>query len=445
MFQTKKMTAGALVSLMLLAAGCGGQSGASEGDGKAAADTGTKVTDKPVELVFYSLPRDSEDSFNQRFGNDLKKKFPNLTIKYVERIAGQTDLDQYVPTGQQIDIIWGSIGQWPSILGYQLQTDMTDLIKKANIDLSQFEPSLIEAMKQLSGGKIYGLPIQNSTKAIYYNKDIFDKFGVSYPKDGMTWSELYELAKKLNRDSGDNIYTGFSPSENHMVLMNEFGLGLIDPKTGKSTYGDPKWKTIIENEFLQFAKEPNYLAVSDKFRKGGIPNLNTFMKDQALAMYPETQLLPLVLPDEMSKLNWDVVAMPTYEEQKGVGYQSYPDYMSITSMCKEKDMAMEVIKYITSREFQTKLSKSGNMTSLKDPEIQKVMGQESKFKDKNYGAFFYNKFAPIGPKSELDSKVSVLGDLTGKLMGIARGNTDINTALREAQESADKKIEEAKR
>jgi len=434
-----------LASCFFVAAGCG--TGGTEADkGAAKGQEPAPVVlaaDKPAELVFYSIARDSEETFNERYGHAIKKKFPNLTIKYVKRVAGETDLQQYVVTGQPIDLIWGSLGSWPGVLDYKLETDMTDLVKAHGIDLASFEPYLIDAIKQFGNGKLYGLPFENSTNVIYYNKDLFDKFGVAYPKDGMTWDELYDLAKRLNRSDGNVSYTGFSPSTNQTFITNQFGLPLIDPKTKKSTFNDPRWKRIVEGEFIQFAKESMYLDVAAKYRKGGALNLANFNKDMVLAMYPSGPLLPLVQPQEMSAFNWDMAAMPTFPETKGVGYSAYPNYMSVTAMSKEKEMAMKVLAFLTSKEFQTTLSKSGNMTVLRDKAIQDVMGQDGVFKGKNYRAYFYNQFAPIGGKSDLDSKVPAYNSIVSLLMKVANGELDTNTALRQAEEDVNKKIEAA--
>lgn len=434
------------VSVMLTAAsGCaaGKENGVGKLNEGAANQPKPLVTDRPVELVFYSIARDSEETFNERYGNAIKKKFPNLTIKYVKRVAGETDLQQYVTTGQTIDLIWGSLGSWPGILDFKLETDMADLVKVHGIDLSSFEPYLVDAIKQFGGGKLYGLPFENSTNVIYYNKDLFDKFGVGYPKDGMTWDEMYDVSKKLNRTEGTISYTGFTPSTNQTFITNMFGIPLIDPKTKKSTFGDPRWKRIVESEFIQFAKETMYLDVADKLRKGGALNLANFNKDMVLAMYPSGPLLPLVQPQEMSAFKWDMAAMPTFAEAKGVGYSAYPNYMSVTAMSKEKEMAMEVLKFLISKEFQTAMSKSGNMTVLNDKAIQDVMGQESAYKDKHYKAYFFNKFAPISDKSDLDSKVPAYNSMVNLLMKVAKGELDTNTALRQAEEDVNKKIGEA--
>lgn len=434
--------------LAVAIAGCGAtkpqEGGTSAGNTPEAGQSQTPApVNRPVELVFYSIARDTEETFNARYGDALRKKFPNLTIRYVKRVAGETDLAQYVVTGQTIDIIWGSLGSWPGVLDYKLETDMTGLVKQYGINENDFEPYLLDAIRQYGEGKLYGLPFENSTNVLYYNKNLFDKFGVAYPTDGLTWDGLYDIAKRLNRSEGDIVYTGYSTSTNQMLITNQFGLALIDPVTKRSTFGDPRWRTILEGEFLQFAKEPMFLQVTERHRKGGLPNLANFNKDMVLAMYPSGPLLPLVQPQEMSSFEWDMVAMPTFAENKGVGYSAYPNYISVTAMSKEKEMAMEVIRYMTGKEFQMMLSKSGNMTVLNDKDIQKAMGQESVFKGKHYQAYFYNKFAPIGDKSVIDSKVPAYNSITPYLMQVARNEIDLNTALRQAEEDVNKKIEEA--
>jgi len=401
--------------------------------------------DQPTTLTFYNIARDSEAQFNDTMGDAIRKKFPNLTIHYVERGADKgTDLSSYLPSGEPIDIIWGSIGSWPgAVPAYELGYDMTDLIKKYNVDLSRVEPSLIEAMKQMSGGnQLWGVPIFNSSNVIVYNKDIFDKFGVPYPKDGMTYDDLHSLALKLNREADGVQYTGYSASTSYTILMNPYSVPMIDPKTGRSTYDtDSRWPKIIETEMMQFARESAYQAVAQQYRKKITPlTADQFLKDKVLAMTIAGPLWPIVLKDQLKEMNWNFVAMPTFPDLPGVGDQSYPTYMSIPSISKNKDAAMKVIKYLVSDEFQLDTSKKGNMTVLTNKEIQKAMGQDGFFKGINYGAFFYNKFAPIANDDRnLATKTKALYAIDYD--SLMNGSKDINTMLRDAAEKVNKAIE----
>ncbi|MCZ8513729.1 hypothetical protein O9H85_15075 [Paenibacillus filicis] len=87
------------------------------------------------------------------------------------------------------------------------------------------------------------------------------------------------------------------------------------------------------------------------------------------------------------------------------------------------------------------LSKRGGLTVLTNPEIRKAFGQDSPNKNKNLAEVYFNKFAPISPKTENDKIAE--NAITARLADLAAGRTDINTALRQAAEEADKAIEAA--
>src|SRR5690606_16480897 len=129
-------------------------------------------------------------------------------LNYIRR-TGDVTLTSVLTAGTKIDIMFESIMTQFSILEqYKLARDMSDLVKKQNIDLSRIEPATIATIRNLSGGKLYAIPLVINTGMMYYNKNIFDKFGVSYPKNGMTWDETIELGKKINRTDGGTTYYG---------------------------------------------------------------------------------------------------------------------------------------------------------------------------------------------------------------------------------------------
>lgn len=65
-------------------------------------------------------------------------------------------------------------------------------------------------------GRVYGVPLNASANAIWFNKDLFDKAGIPYPKGRMTWEELIDLAGRLTiRDPNGKpkqfgFYSGFN-------------------------------------------------------------------------------------------------------------------------------------------------------------------------------------------------------------------------------------------
>jgi ABC-type glycerol-3-phosphate transport system substrate-binding protein len=91
-------------------------------------------------------------------------------------------------------------------------TDLQPLAKKHGFDFNKFDTKLVDSIKSYSDqGQIYYLPYNTLAFALMYNKDIFDKFGVPYPKDNMTWDEAIELGKKLTRTEAGVNYIGLRP------------------------------------------------------------------------------------------------------------------------------------------------------------------------------------------------------------------------------------------
>jgi multiple sugar transport system substrate-binding protein len=75
-------------------------------------------------------------------------------------------------------------------------------IEKSGYDLSDYWPALLESA--MYEGDVYGLPRDISVDVLYYNKDMFDAAGLSYPDDTWTWDDLLAAAQKLTvvEDSG---------------------------------------------------------------------------------------------------------------------------------------------------------------------------------------------------------------------------------------------------
>lgn len=436
-----------LLTLATVLGACTGKPQSKQAD----ADNGTRTStdslipknDKgdPVEIVFYTNNGDSEASFDYRYGDTIRKKFPNYSIKYIPRTQG-TNLDELLTNGTRFDIFFQSIGnfeEWAFPFG--IEYDMSELIKKHQVDLNRFEPTIINAIQQASGGKLFGIPVQTNNLVLYYNKDIFDKFGVEYPKDGMTWEEMVKLSLRLSRNDGNRQYLGYVHSPSHTIRMNPMSIPNVDVKTGQPTiYKDEHWKTFYETFFKSPTTESGY--TNQLTQTGIVPNNNNaFVKDQNAAMMMYLSSLIYVWEEQLKQVNWDIVSLPTVKP--GIGSQSYPSYFGITKMAKHKDAAMEVLKFMVSDEFQTELARKGIMPVLDNTQIKREFGKDSPYRDRNMKAVFYNNFAPIPERAPYDS--NIVNVYSSFFTQANVGKLDINTALLQAEEKAKIAIEEFKK
>lgn len=394
------------------------------------------MTEPAHLVVYFPYPADwNEEQFMESFGSPIMQKFPHVTLEY---LAGGKILD-LLAAGQRIDILFASSGATPQfLLDGNLQYDITQQIKKYNYDLNQLEPSMIDLATRLADGGIYGLPVYVPPSAIYYNKDIFDKFGADYPGEGITWDDLYELHKKVTRKEGDIQYLGLGASYSHFVLLNQLSLPLVHAETKQAAFdSNEQWKGFLEN-FTRFYRIPGYELQTNQTSE---PNeRNRFFKDRIIAMF--IALTALHQSTEINDMNWDLAPYPVFKDHPGVGPQAYPTYFYVTTMSDHKDQAFEVIAYLTSKEYQMQRSLEGRfLTTLTDKEIRGAFGQNNPmYQGKNVQFFWPVQYAPAGSVTRYNDTARV--ELQAALREMIINNKDVNTSLREAAERTNKKIQE---
>lgn len=380
-----------------------------------------------------------EEQFNAAMGNKIREAFPHINLVYTP-ITSEVRLEHLIVSGKKFDLYMRSIGSFfYEVPVYDFQYDLTDLARKHNVDLSSIEPSIIDSMRNNSNGEIWGIPTSNSTMVVYYNKDIFDRFGIDYPQDGLTWDEYIDLSNSLNREQDGEQYVGMALSGHHVIKLNNFGLPYVDPETELSTYDNPQWESLLR-PFTVLGQHPGYRAFMEA-KDNKIPDSNDFYEGRAAML--GTILHHIGHPTFTDpNFNWDMASFPTYADNPGIGAQSYPNFISIPSFAENKDAAMQIIKYLVSEEFQMEASRRGEMTILTNDDIQSAYGSDS-VSDKNVTAVFHNQFAPIMYKTAYDNDVERA--ITQFTNDLALGNIDINTALSRAKEEGDLKIAELQR
>lgn len=67
------------------------------------------------------------------------------------------------------------------------------------LDPSIYLPGLLDP--GYYNGQLYFLPKDYSTLGVYYNKRLFDEYGVEYPQDGWTWDDFLATAQALTKDT----------------------------------------------------------------------------------------------------------------------------------------------------------------------------------------------------------------------------------------------------
>jgi len=83
--------------------------------------------------------------------------------------------------------------------------DVTDELAAAGIDVRK-DVWEAGAPNMIYEGRVYGFLTNASANAIWINKDIFDQYGIPYPKGPWTWEQFIPLAQRLTvRDESGRV------------------------------------------------------------------------------------------------------------------------------------------------------------------------------------------------------------------------------------------------
>jgi multiple sugar transport system substrate-binding protein len=136
---------------------------------------------------------------------------------------------------------------------------------------------------------------------------------------------------------------------------------------------------------------------------------------------------------------WGIATLPSFKEAMGKGFGPDTHLLMISKSSKQKEEAFQVISLLTSAEVQSEMSKWGRMSSLKDAKAKETYGVNlQSLKGINVQAIINYKPTPAPSYSRYSIIAQKpLNQGWGKALS---GSTDINTALREAEEEANKAI-----
>lgn len=403
----------------------------------------SSVKKDPIELVMWygsGVPA-SEEAYMEMYGDLIKKKFPYITPKFLPALTAETQAEQMIASKSQMDLLSVSIGGTALvILANNLQYDISDFIKKHDFDLNMIEPTSIAIQRQIANGGIYGLPISTDTMTLFYNRDIFDRFGVEYPRDGMTWEEVYDVVKSVSRTEGDTRVWGMGVSPDHALLMDPLSPVLVNEQDQPQFSTAARVKQFFETLTGVFEVPGNEVDTSN-WDYG--TQIGMFQKEKNLAMLLGTSALGYGYFADRDELNWDVVSYPRYSTNMETGPQAYPVYYYVSQTSKYKEDAFLVSAFLTSKEVQAHLVQYGILPSIADFSVMDKYGAYLPYmSDKNTAAFLPETFAPPAFKGKYQAIAN--GQVYEVFRKIVLKETDINTALREADEALQKAIAENK-
>lgn len=219
-----------------------------------------------VLVIYWDQMR--KDLMDKYYIPNTKKEFPNYDIEFE---TGANDsgtyiakLKTYLSAGQLPDIFFSE--GTSNAQAFINQNALLPLNKYVGEDfLSKFESKM--ALTPAADGNIYALEAgwdPYASQTIYYNKNIFNKYGITVPK---TYQELLNVIKTLKSNGVTPMSIDFNSRSEPMALY-EMMLYSEDPKAVENLLKDNS--RISDPVYLNAAKRVQELVKAGAFQEGAL-------------------------------------------------------------------------------------------------------------------------------------------------------------------------------
>lgn len=273
-----------------------------------------------------------------------------------------TKLEAGAMGGTAPDVFWMNALHAESYQEGGVLADLTEAAEKSDIKLKENFPASLINMYTIND-KLYAISKDFGVRALWYNKELFDKAGVAYPTDDWTFDDMKEAIKQLNGKMGEGVYPIAAPvdfeSEYYPTVHAAGGYVLNKDKT-KSGYEDPKTMEGVQCwiDFIEEGYSPSLADLTDT-------NADTRFESGQLAMnFAGSYMTPQFLGNEAISNKIDLVEFPEYNGKEpnligGLGYAVY-------EKSKNKDAAIDFAIWMGSEEAMKIQGEKGAVISSRN-------------------------------------------------------------------------------
>ncbi|MDD6691491.1 MAG: sugar ABC transporter substrate-binding protein [Lachnospiraceae bacterium] len=380
----------ALTAIMAgsMLAGCGSSS-SSTGSADTAAATAEGSTEAAASdsgdssgatTLTWALWDESSTVYYQPLIDAFEAEHPDINVEMVD--LGSTDYSTVLGTqlsgsDSSFDVV--SIKDTPgyvTLVNKGVLEPLDDKISSDGIDLTKYS-GIADQLKV--GGKLYELPFRSDIWVLYYNKDVFDKAGVDYPTNDMTWDEYDALARSITDTTpGSEVYGAHYHTWRSTIMLD----GILDGKhtaaDGDYEFAKPYYEMALKEQedgvCMDYATlKTQGLHYSDAFAQGNIGMMNMG------SWFLSTLISKIQSGEYTDCTNWGIVKYPHAEGVEPGSTLSTITCLGIPTSAPNKDAAWEFVKFVCGEEGAEVLAGTGNIPAMTNDQIVNLISSMDGF------------------------------------------------------------------
>ncbi len=289
----------------------------------------------------------------------FEEQNPNIKVEIIDIASADytQKLSVMLNGGSELDAFWIKDADTTKSLFDKGQiADLKAYIEKDSIDLEAYNG--LANNFTMPSGEIVGLPARTDYYVLYYNKDIFDAAGVSYPSNDMTWEEFEETAKKITTGEGADKKYGALIHTWQACVAN---WGVQD---GKHTIMDTDY-TFLKPYYemvLRMQNDDKTIMDYATLKTGNIHYSSPFLTGN-VGMMPMgswfmTTIISKIQAGE-SSVNWGVATLPHANDVEAGYTVGSATPLVMNAATDKQDATWEFIKFMTGEECAKLYAEAG--------------------------------------------------------------------------------------
>ena len=341
---------GAMVASMLTGCGSnGGSSDSSDSKADSSSETMTIMMNGSDSDAFMEGYRKIVDGFNESNEYGVKAEIQNITNSDYK-----TKLTTMMASDSETDIIFTwELGYLENFVNGDKIVSLQKYLDEDEDWKNSFNGGILEPLTY--DGEVYAIPTQQCTAIMYYNKAIFDKYGLEVPT---TYDEYVQVCDTLKENGVTPV--ALASTADDAWLVSQYIQQLSDGIKGEDIFnsikdGTGKWNDegMVEAGKL-FQEEVNKGYFEDGFTGVSREEAQLQFANGQTAMYFNGcwEISNLDKKENVAEAeNISCFLMPAVnEEYAGVEVGSVDASYAITKNCKNVDAAVALLKYMTNEE-----------------------------------------------------------------------------------------------
>ena len=422
----KKVIALMLVSMTLMIA----MSGCKKEEG------GTSSKDGKTKIAFGIWDENQRPTM-EKLVEAYEKSHEGVTveIQLTPYKGGEywTKLEAAATGGTAPDVFWLNVLHAQSYQEGDVLLDLTKYIEDSDLDIHQNFPEALVDMYTFDD-KIYAIPKDFDTNALWYNKEIFDQANVPYPTDDWTMDDLIETARQLKESGLDEGVAPFACPVDfqtwyYQTIYANGGWILNEDKT-ETGYTDPKTQEGIQIyiDMIEEGLSPSLADLTDTSPDARFEGGNLAM------IFAGSYMTPQYLANDGINTKADLVEIPEYKGVEaniinGLGYAVY-------SGTKNEEAAVDFALWLGSEEAMKIQGEGGAVISARN-DAQDLFAKTNP--DLNLAA--YTNHSDVAYPLPVCLDAAELYDLEANKLKLAyAGERTLEEVCKELKEEADQLI-----